>query len=148
MALERGARGLSSTATGDIGLDVKYGVTENLVADFTVNIDFAQVEADEQQVNLTRFSLFFPEKREFHLDYMGDRYGLQLERLNVGDDFNPEVGFLRRDDFARSFGSARFSPRPESIAAHPQANLGGPIRLHRRPERRARDAAGPGAVRD
>ncbi len=260
------ARGLSTNATGDIGLDVKYGVTENLVVDFTVNTDFAQVEADEQQVNLTRFSLFFPEKREFflenqgqfafggeasgglfagasrtpilfysrqiglnqgrevpidaggrltgrlgkfsvgalnirtadapvanaaatnftvlslrrdllrrssigalftgrsvsqtgigsneaygvdglfafhenlnistywaktrtehlgnddvsysaNLDYRGDRYGLQLERLIVGDDFNPEVGFLRRDDFARSFGSVRFSPRPASIAA-------------------------------
>ena len=50
---------------GDVGLDVKYAVTQNLVADLTVNTDFAQVEADEQQVNLTRFSLFFPEKREF-----------------------------------------------------------------------------------
>ena len=50
------------------GLDVKYGVTQSLVADFTYNTDFAQVEADEQQVNLTRFSLFFPEKREFFLE--------------------------------------------------------------------------------
>ena len=53
---------------GDIGLDVKYGVTQNLTADFTVNTDFAQVEEDEQQVNLTRFNLFFPEKREFFLE--------------------------------------------------------------------------------
>ena len=250
---------------GDLGLDVKYGVTQSLVADLTVNTDFAQVEADEQQVNLTRFSLFFPEKREFflenqglfafggagagafggggvtpilfysrqiglnegqevpinaggrltgrvgkfslgamslqtaetpaaaatatnfsvvrvrrdllrrsnvgvlfagrsvskagtgsnetygvdglfsfydnlnvntywaktstvdrheddvsyrtQLDYAGDRYGLQLERLVVGDNFNPEVGFLRRDDFERSFGSFRFSPRLRSLAA-------------------------------
>ena len=52
--------------SGNVGLDiVKYGVTENLTLDFTLNTDFAQVEADEQQVNLTRFSLFFPEKREF-----------------------------------------------------------------------------------
>ena len=50
---------------------IKYGVTENLTADFTVNTDFAQVEADEQQVNLTRFSLFFPEKREFFLENQG-----------------------------------------------------------------------------
>ena len=241
-----------------MGLDVKYGVTDGLVADLTVNTDFAQVEADEQQVNLTRFSLFFPEKREFFLenqglfafgggggntpilfhsrqigltrgrevpiraggrltgragrftlgvmniqtddaeaagakatnfsvmrvkrdilrrssigalftgrsisalgngssqsygldggfafydnlsinsywarthtrglsgddvsfrgqiDYNGDRYGLQLDRLVVGDDFNPEVGFLRRDDMERSFGSFRFSPRPQSIAS-------------------------------
>ena len=56
---------------GDGGLDVKYGLTQNLTADLTYNTDFAQVEADEQQVNLTRFSLFFPEKREFFLEGRG-----------------------------------------------------------------------------
>ncbi len=45
---------------GDLGFDVKWGITQTLVADFTVNTDFAQVEDDEQQVNLTRFSLQFP----------------------------------------------------------------------------------------
>ena len=50
---------------------MKYGITQNLTADFTYNTDFAQVEADEQQVNLTRFSLFFPEKREFFLENQG-----------------------------------------------------------------------------
>jgi hypothetical protein len=258
------ARELSNDAGGALGLDVKYGVTQSLVADLTVNTDFAQVEADEQQVNLTRFSLFFPEKREFflenqgvftfggagagafggggttpvlfysrqiglsrgqevpidvggrvtgragkfslgvlniqtdnapdgaaqatnfsvvrvrrdvlrrssigllftgrsistvgtgsaetygvdglfsffdnldintywaktttpgvqdddisyrgHLDYDGDRYGVQAERLVVGDHFRPDVGFLLRDDFERSFGSFRFSPRPASLA--------------------------------
>ena len=258
------ARDISDDPGGDLGLDVKYGVTQGLVADLTVNTDFAQVEADEQQVNLTRFSLFFPEKREFflenqgvftfggagagafggggttpvlfysrqigltggqevpvdvggrlsgrvgkfslgvlniqtddspeagamatnfsvvrvrrdvlrrssigalftgrsvstvgtgsaetygidglfsffdnldintywaktttpglleddlsyrgQLDYNGDRYGVQFERLVVGDNFNPEVGFLRRDDFERTFGTFRFSPRPQSIA--------------------------------
>ena len=257
---------LSNDVAGDLGLDVKYGVTENLVTDLTVNTDFAQVEADTQQVNLTRFSLFFPEKREFflenqglfvfggarragargggtdvpvlfysreigldrgqevpmdvggrltgrvgrfsvgfmniqtgdvpdigarstnftvarvrrdilrrsnvgflftgrsvsksgagssetygvdglfsfydnlnintywaktsiprlrgddvsyraQLDYNGDRYGVQAERLVVGGDFKPEVGFLRRDDFDRRFGLFRFSPRPERIDA-------------------------------
>ena len=248
---------VSNDGDGDVGIDVKYGLTENLTADFTVNTDFAQVEADEQQVNLTRFSLFFPEKREFflenqgtfsfgglgtrasgdtpvlfysrrigldqgaivpidaggrltgrlgrfslglvsirtgdeaasgtrpttfsvvrlkqdilrrssvgllvtdrsigqsgtgrntaygldgtfaffdnlavntywartrtsgvsgrdtsyrlQLDYVGDRYGLQLEHLLVGEDFNPEVGFVRRHDMRRSFAQARFSPRP------------------------------------
>jgi hypothetical protein len=248
--------------TGDIGFDAKYGLTQNLTADFTYNTDFAQVEADEQQVNLTRFSVFFPEKREFFLenqglfafggvaaggfaaagsdvpilfysrriglndgqpvsivaggrttgrvgryslglldiqtgndsgasstnfsvvrlkrdlfkrsnvgllltgrsvgqsgtgtngvygidgtfgffdnlnvntywarsqtggrsgkdtsfrgqiDYPGDRYGVQLEHLVVGDNFNPEVGFVRRDDIRRSFGQFRFSPRPKSF---------------------------------
>jgi len=249
----------------DFGVDAKYGITQNLTADFTFNTDFAQVEADEQQVNLTRFSLQFPEKRDFflensgtfgfasaggdtpilfysrriglnqgrqvpilaggrltgrvgrfsmgflniqtrdepeeqvpanqtaapttnfsvvrvkrdilrrssvgaifttrsvaqnqvgsnqtygldgafaffsnlfvntywaktrteglhgddvsyraQLDYAGDRYGLQLERLRVGDNFNPEVGFLRRDNMRRTFGQFRFSPRPTSIKA-------------------------------
>lgn len=56
---------------GEIGGDLKYNVTPNLTADLTVNTDFAQVEADEQQVNLTRFSLFFPEKRDFFLEGRG-----------------------------------------------------------------------------
>jgi hypothetical protein len=264
---------ISNDLGGDVGLDVKYGVTQNLTADLTYNTDFAQVEADEQQVNLTRFSLFFPEKREFFLenqgtfafggaatgqfgggvgdtpilfysrriglnqveaggrvavvpiqgggrltgrlgrfsvgaldiqsddeplsgsqptnfsvvrlkrdvlrrssigamytgrsvgpsgggrndtygvdgtfaffdnlafntywartptptldsgarddtsyrlqmDYAGDRYGVQMERLLVGDQFNPEVGFVRRADMLRHFGQVRFSPRPRSI---------------------------------
>tara|TARA_B100001123_G_scaffold372312_1_gene436122 strand:- start:166 stop:2481 length:2316 start_codon:yes stop_codon:yes gene_type:complete len=58
-------------SSGDFGADVKYGVTQNLTLDFTYNTDFAQVEVDEQQVNLTRFSLFFPEKREFFLEGRG-----------------------------------------------------------------------------
>src|SRR5213079_1711100 len=52
----------------NVGLDVKWGVRPNLTADFTVNTDFAQVEADEEQLNLTRFDLFFPEKRPFFLE--------------------------------------------------------------------------------
>ena len=256
---------ISNDVSGDIGFDVKYGLTRNLTADFTYNTDFAQVEADEQQVNLTRFSLFFPEKREFFLenqgiftfggaatgnaaassstpilfhsrqiglnegrvvpidgggrltgrigryniglvsmrtgddaesgaqpttfsvvrlrrdvlrrssfgvlftgrsnavtspgansaygvdgnfafydnltfntywartraeglsgddtsyraqmDYAGDRYGVQVERLAIGDNFNPEMGFLRRDDMKRSFGLFRFSPRPRGFTS-------------------------------
>ena len=251
---------ISNDVSGDVGVDVKYGVTQNLTADLTLNTDFAQAEADEQQVNLTRFSLFFPEKRDFflenaglfgfggnsgfstntdvpvlfysrriglnqgrvvpidgggrltgrigryslglldiqtdderlsntrptnfsvlrlkrdllrksnigmiftgrsvdqagissnqawgadgtfgffnnlniytywarthterrtgddisyraQLDYGGDRYGAQLERLVVGTNFNPEVGFVRRPGMLRSFGYFRFSPRPKS----------------------------------
>ena len=54
--------------TGKIGLDVKYGVTTGLTLDFTANTDFSQVEADVQQINITRFNLFYPEKREFFLE--------------------------------------------------------------------------------
>ena len=257
---------VTNSVKGDAGIDIKYGVTQGLTADLTYNPDFAQVEADEQQINLTRFNLFFPEKREFflenqgtfsfggvatsgrqagasdtpvlfysrriglnkgleipleaggrltgrtgafslgalniqadddpvsglpatnftvlrakrdilrrsnvgvmftgrsqsqrgrgsneaygvdgvfgfyddltinthwartqtegltgndtsyrgHVNYAGDRYGLQLEHLLVGNDFNPEVGFVRRRDMRRNFGEFRFSPRPESIEA-------------------------------
>ncbi|MBM3779140.1 MAG: carbohydrate binding family 9 domain-containing protein [Acidimicrobiia bacterium] len=55
----------------DIGLDAKYLLTPNLTLDATWNTDFSQVEADEQQVNFTRFSLFFPEKRQFFLEGKG-----------------------------------------------------------------------------
>lgn len=271
---------VSNHPNGDLGFDAKYGVTKGLTLDVTYNTDFAQVEADVVQVNLTRFSLMFPEKREFflegqgifsfggansgvggsgggggggagggggrngngndtadvpvmffsrriglhegrpvpivagarltgragpysigalsietdddatsaarrtnftvarvqrsilrrssigalvtersnalaaggsnqlygidglfsffqalnfnayvaktqtagltgrdlsyrgQLDYAGDRYGLQIERMKVGDNFRPEVGFLRREAFRRTFGQARFSPRP------------------------------------
>jgi hypothetical protein len=56
---------------GEVGVDLKYGLTNNLTLDLTVNTDFAQVEADDQQVNLTRFSLFFPEKRQFFQERAG-----------------------------------------------------------------------------
>ena len=62
---------VSNDLTGAVGGDLKYGLTANLTADFTYNTDFAQVEIDEQQVNLTRFSLFFPEKRDFFLEGRG-----------------------------------------------------------------------------
>jgi hypothetical protein len=256
---------ISNDPSGRIGGDVKYSITENLTADLTFNTDFAQVEVDEQQVNLTRFNLFFPEKRDFFLeglgifafggrasaglaagsgdtpylfftrrigldgsrviplraggrltgrtgrftlgalnvqtgedeagsvkstnftvlrakrdilrrssigamythrsalpgaagsndgygvdaamafhenlridgylagtrtddrqgnnlsyrglfDYNGDRYGVQLERLVVEPNFNPEIGFVRRPDMRRNYGQLRFSPRPTSIA--------------------------------
>jgi hypothetical protein len=55
----------------DVGIDAKVAVTPTLMADLTVNTDFAQVESDQEQVNLTRFPLFFPEKREFFLENAG-----------------------------------------------------------------------------
>lgn len=254
----------------DAGFDVKYGISRSLTADFTYNTDFAQVEVDEAQINLTRFNVSYPEKREFFLEgqglfafgggfigtggnlvgqsptsgsvdaptlfysraiglsggrpvpivggarltgkvakwsigalniesdrdaaaraartnftvmrvrrdllrrsaigalytrrsvstvgpgsnevfgvdgtfsffqnvylsgfasrsrteglrgkdlayraqfnYAGDRYGLEMDRLVVSENFNPEVGFLRRRNFRRNFAAARFSPRPE-----------------------------------
>jgi hypothetical protein len=63
--------GLGSRGNAAAGVDVKYSVAKSVTADFTYNTDFAQVEADEQQINLTRFNLFFPEKREFFLENGG-----------------------------------------------------------------------------
>jgi hypothetical protein len=65
------------TARRELGVDVKAGIMDAFTLDVTVNPDFAQVEADVQQVNLTQFSQFFPEKREFFLEnsglfYVGD----------------------------------------------------------------------------
>jgi hypothetical protein len=62
---------ISNDTDGDAGFDVKYALTRGLTFDFTFNTDFAQVEEDEQQVNLTRFNLFFPERREFFLEGQG-----------------------------------------------------------------------------
>ena len=281
---------ISNDGSGTGGVDIKYGLTENLTADFTLNTDFAQVEVDEQQINLTRFSLFFPEKREFFLEsqgifdfgrvagfggfggstrgnlaaapgvfgpgdaptlffsrrigldegrtvpivgggrltgkvgdfsvgavniqtedtraaeaiatnftvlrikrdilrrsrvgailtnrsvsvkgdganqaygldgsfsfhdnvnlygyyartdtpglqgddesyqaafsYEGDLYGLLVDHLLVGENFNPEIGFMRRDDFQRSYVYAQFSPRPRGIAAVRQFTWGGSL---------------------
>ncbi len=77
---ETGAPGFNGTS--DAGLDFKYGVTQGLTLDVTVNPDFAQVESDEQQVNLTQFSQFFPEKREFFLENSGIFYVGDAARNN------------------------------------------------------------------
>ncbi len=66
-----GALPVRNEAGGDVGFDTKYTLKNGLVADLTVNTDFAQVEDDEQQVNLTPFGLYFPERRDFFLEGAG-----------------------------------------------------------------------------
>ena len=61
----------SNNRAAKVGLDIKYGMASNLTLDVTLNTDFAQVEADDYQVNMTRFSLFFPEKRLFFQERAG-----------------------------------------------------------------------------
>jgi hypothetical protein len=64
---------------GEVGIDdLKYGLTSNLTSDLAVNPDFAQTEVDAQQVNLTRFSLFFPEKRQFFIE------GRDYQTMGIG----------------------------------------------------------------
>jgi hypothetical protein len=66
-----GANFAEATENGDVGLDLKWGLTSRMTLDLTVNTDFSQVEVDREQVNLTRFSLFFPERRDFFLENEG-----------------------------------------------------------------------------
>jgi len=72
----------------EVGFDIKYSITPSLTLDATYNTDFAQVETDENQVNLDRFSLFFPEKRPFFLENAG--------QFAVGDAQATEMFFSRR----------------------------------------------------
>ncbi len=92
--------------SGDYGVDVKYGVTPALTLDVTVLPDFAQAEADEQQVNLTQFSQFFPEKREFFLENSGQFYVGDTARNNrVNPTPTPDEDLLLF--FSRRIGLAR-----------------------------------------
>jgi len=86
--LESGERPVEAALFGDAGLDLKYSLTPSLSLDATVNTDFAQVEVDDQQVNLDRFSLFFPEKRPFFLENAGF--------FSVGNPGEVELFFSRR----------------------------------------------------
>ena len=88
----------------DIGLDAKYEVRPGLVLDATLNTDFAQVEVDDQQVNLTRFSLFFPEKRDFFLENAG------VFEMGVRGVFGEPPPFLMF--FSRRIGISEDGPIP------------------------------------
>jgi len=94
----------ATRALGDVGIDdLKIAVTSNLTADLTVNPDFAQAEVDAQRVNLTRYSLFFPERRQFFIE------GSDSLRMNINT-----LGFDRLLEivYTRSIG---LSPRGEPI---------------------------------
>jgi hypothetical protein len=96
---------------GDAGLDIKYGITAGLNLDITINTDFAQAEIDDEQVNLTRFPLFFPEKRDFFLENSG--------QFNVGSVnafarfadlfFSRQIGLTDAGDNVPIIGGARLT---------------------------------------
>jgi hypothetical protein len=90
---------------GVYGIDGTFGFYDNL----NVNAYWARSRTDGRVGKDTSF--------RGQLDYAGDRYGVQLEHLMVGDDFNPELGFVRRQDMRRSSALFRFSPRPQRIAS-------------------------------
>jgi hypothetical protein len=86
-----------NSTDGDLGVDLKYGITPSLNLDVTVNTDFAQAEVDNEQVNLTRFALFFPEKREFFLE--------NANQFSVGTPNS--LGRIADLFFSRSIGLTR-----------------------------------------
>ncbi|MEO1262619.1 MAG: DUF5916 domain-containing protein [Bacteroidota bacterium] len=93
----------------EAGLDVKYSLTSNLTLDLTVNTDFAQVEADDQQVNLTRFSLFFPEKRQFFQE-RASIFDFSFEEFNRLF-YSRKIGINDDGDPVRIYGGARLQGR-------------------------------------
>ena len=94
--LGKGVAGDSASGhEGDGGVDMKWGITSSLLMDASWRTDFSQVEADEQQINLTRFSLFFPEKREFFLENPGNfQIGLQDSRRDLVPYFTRRIGLV------------------------------------------------------
>lgn len=88
----------------EAGLDVKYGLTNNLTLDVTINPDFAQVEADDQMINLTRYSLFFPEKRLFFQERQGN-FEFRFEDMNRLF-YSRRIG-IHEGEQVRIYGGAR-----------------------------------------
>ncbi len=128
-----------SSGVREAGLDVKVGLTANLTLDLTVNTDFAQVEADDQEVNLTRFSLFFPERRLFFQERAG------VFAFDTGDSdrlfYSRRIGLVDGQP-ARIYGGARVVGRVgkwdvgfltmQTAAANNGTQNVGTLRLRRR----------------
>jgi hypothetical protein len=122
----RGVGGPSFDNKGDVGADVKYGITRALTLDVTAKPDFAQVEADEQQVNLTQFSQFFPEKREFFLENSGVFYVGDAARNNRVTYLSPRPDTDLLLFFSRRIGLTESGlPIPILAGGRLTGNLGG-----------------------
>ena len=107
--LETGAE--NDSFEREAGLDVKYGITAGLNLDLTYNTDFAQVEVDDEQVNLTRFALFFPEKRDFFLENSGQFAIGSANAFNRVADlfFSRRIGLSSTGESVPIIGGARLS---------------------------------------
>jgi hypothetical protein len=111
--LRRSSVGLlfTSRSVGEhgAGANTVYGIDSTFAffTDLTVNSYWATTRTNGVQGDEASYRT--------QVSYTGDRYGAELERLVVGGNFNPEIGFVRRDDMRRNSGQLRFSPRPRSI---------------------------------
>jgi hypothetical protein len=124
---------------GDAGADLKWGITSSLLLDASYRTDFSQVEADEQQINLTRFSLFFPEKRQFFLENPASfQVGLgavEAQRRDLVPFFTrriglspsgqpiPVIGGLRLTGRAAGNGIGLLSMQTDEFNGDPGANF-------------------------
>ncbi|MFP3947873.1 MAG: DUF5916 domain-containing protein [Longimicrobiales bacterium] len=113
--------GVTDNSTqSDVGLDIKYGVTAGLNLDVTVNTDFAQAEVDDEQVNLTRFALFYPEKRDFFLENAGQFMVGSTSSIRPIVDlfFSRRIGLSQTGQPVPILGGARLTGKvgPNSIA--------------------------------
>jgi hypothetical protein len=124
---------------GDAGADLKWGITSSLLLDASYRTDFSQVEADEQQINLTRFSLFFPEKRQFFLENPASfQVGLgavEAQRRDLVPFFTrriglspsgqpiPVIGGLRLTGRAAGNGIGLLSMQTDEFEGEPGANF-------------------------
>ncbi len=126
MALRGSGTDLSEDARGndyDGGLDLKYGITPRMTLDLTYRTDFSQVEVDQEQINLTRFSLFFPERRDFFLENSGT-FTFGDVRGMSGD---PRTGASLRDFslfHSRQIGLSGRSPVPMEVGGRLTGGVG------------------------
>lgn len=101
---------LKNKWTKEAGLDVRYNLNSKLTLDLTANTDFAQVEADNQQINLSRFSLFYPEKRRFFQEGSG------TFDFNMGSNtrvfYSRKIGLSSNGQPLRIYGGARLVAEP------------------------------------
>ncbi len=129
----------SRKGDGDAGMDLKWGVTSSMLLDASYRTDFSQVEADEQQINLTRFSLFFPEKRQFFLEspasFQVGMAATESERRDLVPFFSrriglsasgqpiPVIGGLRLTGRAAGNGIGLLSMQTDEFGGQPGANF-------------------------
>lgn len=131
---------MKTTPKFDAGFDAKYSLSSNLTIDLTVNTDFAQVEADDQKINLTRFSLFFPEKRIFFLEkadvfdfsFLGGNNLFYSRRIGIYDG-NPVriYGGLRMTGKIKKWDIGFLNMQTARIEENPGENFG-VLRMKRR----------------
>ncbi len=124
---------MESTPKYDAGVDIKYSITNNLTADITVNTDFAQVEADDQKINLSKYSLYFPEKRSFFQEksdifsfsFLGDNNLFYSRRIGIYNDSPARIyGGMRMTGRINKWDLGILDMQTASIDGNPGENFG------------------------